>query len=234
MRVLVWLGVLPALLVATTAEANPGPAPAEPVRPATEAAGRVLAVVQDIARRVVHTRYQHPTLVRPLQGVYLWDCSGMAAWILGKAARGARASVHSVRPVARDFYRAITAAPAQRERGGWQRLTRLEEARPGDVFAWLRPPDWPWPRRNTGHVGFVLAPPRPVQGLPGAYTVRIADATSIPHQDDTRGWPGEGGFGTGTLMFMTDSQGAPTHYGWFGSLGGFTARTSIAFGRVVR
>ncbi|MBI2897866.1 MAG: hypothetical protein HYY06_30185 [Deltaproteobacteria bacterium] len=200
--------------------------------PASPAAGRILTVLGEVARSVRVTRYQHNTVVRPRSGVFLWDCSGMAAWVVGRAAPAARAAIQSSRPVARDFFGAIARAPVERPRRGWQRLERLADARPGDVFAWLRPPDWP--RRNTGHVGFILEPPSPVPGLPGAWAVRISDATSIPHQADSRTWPGDGGFGVGTLMFMTDAGGAPTHYGWHGTRAGFTAETRIVVGRVTR
>lgn len=130
---------------------------------------------------------------------------------------------------------AIDRAPTDGVRKGWTRLASLADARPGDVFAWLRPAHWPRrPFRNTGHVGFLLAAPEPVWGMPGAWAVRIADATSVPHQEDTRSWPGEGGYGEGTILFFADDQGRPTHYGWHGTRSGFTAETRIAIGRAVR
>jgi hypothetical protein len=136
------------------------------------------------------------------------------------------------RPVARDFVRAIEAAPIGRSRGGWQRLGHIEEARPGDLFAWRRPRGFP--SRNTGHVGFVMNAPAPVPGLPGAYAVRVADATSLGHQDDTRATDPDGGFGLGTLVFLTDGAGHGTHYGWFGTQSEGYVVTPIVFGRVTR
>ena len=44
------------------------------------------------------------------------------------------------RPVARDFHDVIAAAPVDRPRDGWLRLTRMQDLRPGDVIAWRRPP----------------------------------------------------------------------------------------------
>lgn len=207
-------------------------APPEPPSPATPAAARILQVLDEIRSTIRVTRYQHPTVIRPRTGVYLWDCSGMAAWVLRRAAPAARRSIQSPRPVARDFFHAIERAPTTGVRAGWQQLPGLAEARPGDVFAWLRPPDWP--RRNTGHVGFLLAAPAPVPGVPGAWALRIADATSLPHQDDTRPWPGEGGYGEGTILFFADPAGHPTHYGWHGTRAGATAETQIVLGRPVR
>lgn len=217
------------------ARANPAEPPARATRelaPATLAAARILQVLDEIRANLRVTRYQHPTVIRPASGLYYWDCSGMAAWVVRRAAPLARRAVASPRPVARDFFRAIERAPVGGVRNGWTRLASLADARPGDVFAWLRPPDWP--RRNTGHVGFLLAPPAQVPGVPGAWALRIADATSIPHQDDTRPWPGDGGYGEGTILFFADARGRPTHYGWHGTRAGATAQTQIVVGRAVR
>lgn len=203
-----------------------------PAEPANAAAGRVLARLARIEQRMSRTRYQHQTVVNEHRGLYLWDCSGMADWVLARTARRAQRRLRSERPVARTFFRVIDRAPTDRAQGGWQRMAHIEDARPGDLFAWLRPPDWP--RRNTGHVGFVLSVPRPAPGIPGAYLVRIADATSIPHEDDTRSYPGDGGYGKGTILFATDGNGQVTGYGWHGSMSQRVVLTRAVFGRVSR
>lgn len=200
--------------------------------PASPAGQRILSTIERIARSMRATRYQPRTIVREREGLFLWDCSGMADWVLTRAAPRAMRAIPRSRAVARDFYFAIERAPAGRAHGGWMRLAHIEDARPGDVFAWLRPPDWP--RRNTGHVGFLLEAPRPVPHVPNAYTVRIVDSTSVPHQDDTRSWPGEGGFGSGTILFTTDGNGAPTAYGWHGTNSRWVVPTRIVFGRAAR
>lgn len=210
----------------------PAPPAPETLVPATAAGARVLGVLDRVRQSMRATRYQHDTRIRERDGLYYWDCSAMAAWVLGRAAPRAMSAVNGTRPVARDFFRAIDRAPVRGGRRGWMRIPVLADARPGDVFAWLRPADWP--PRNTGHVGFVLAPPQRVPGLDGAYTVRILDATSVPHQNDTRDYEGEGGFGEGTIMFMTGPDGGGTHYGWHGTRAGFTAATRIVIGRVLR
>lgn len=204
--------------------------PAHDLPAATGAASRVLDVLDDVRTNLRDTRYQHTTVVNERLGRYRWDCSGMADWVLEKARlRRARAALQRSRPVARTFFEAIRRAPTGRAAQGWERLPRIEDARPGDVFAWLRPPDWP--RRNTGHVGFVLAAPRRVNAWPGAYVVRIADATSVPHQDDTRTWPGEGGYGEGTILWMTDA-GRAFGYGWHGIHSRGYVETEALFGRL--
>ena len=209
------------------------PAPSlTPGAAATPAAQRIIARIDEIAHTLRETAYEHATVVRERDGVYRWDCSGMAAWILRREAPRAMRAITSERPLARDFVRAIERAPVHRARGGWQRLETLAEAQPGDIFSWRRPRGFP--SRNTGHVGFVLAAPTAVPGIPGAYAVRVADATSWGHQDDTRRDDGTGGFGFGTISFLVDATGAGTHYGWYGTLSEGYVVTPIVMGRVSR
>jgi hypothetical protein len=210
----------------------PAPSFGAPPAAASEAATRVVQTLEGIQASLTDTVYQHTTVVRADDGVYRWDCSGMVAWVLRRAARGAMRALPRERPVARDFVRVIEAAPVGRSRGGWQRLAHIEELRPGDLFAWRRPRGFP--SRNTGHVGFVVHAPAPVAGIPGAYAVRIADATSRGHQDDTREADPDGGFGLGTLVFLTDGEGHGTHYGWYGTASEGYVVTPIVFGRVTR
>lgn len=204
------------------------PAPAAP----TPVGERVMELLAQIEGNVRDTVYQHTTDVRADEGVYRWDCSGMTAWILRRTARGAMRAITRERPVARDFVRAIERAPVGRSRGGWERIERMDGAMPGDLFAWRRPRGFP--SRNTGHVGFILNTPMPVPGMPGAFAVRIADATSLGHQDDSRANDPDGGFGIGTLVFLTDESGAGSHYGWFGTESDGYVTTPIVIGRVSR
>lgn len=198
----------------------------------TPTGARIVSLLGEIQASVRDTVYQHTTDVRADEGVYRWDCSGMAAWILRRTARGAMRAITRERPVARDFVRAIERAPVGRSRGGWERIAQLSSAMPGDLFAWRRPRGFP--SRNTGHVGFIVNVPAPVPGMPGAFAVRIADATSLGHQDDSRANDPDGGFGIGTLVFLTDATGAGSHYGWFGTESEGYVTTPIVIGRVSR
>ena len=204
------------------------PPPAAPTR----AGARVLATLEAIRGSVRESTYQAATEVRVADGSYHWDCSGMAAWILRRAAPLALRSLASSRPVARDFVAAIERAPATRAKQGWQRIARIADVLPGDVFAWRRPRGLP--SKNTGHVGFVVDRPLPVEGIPGAWAVRIADSTSSGHQDDSRQADPDGGFGIGTLVFLTDERGRGTAYGWSGTRSEWYIVTPIVFGRVSR
>ncbi len=204
------------------------PPPAAP----TKAGARVVGVIDGLKTSVRASKYQASTKVRVADGVYDWDCSGMAAWILRRTAPTALRTLNSSRPVARDFATAIERAPSKKPRNGWQRIAQLADVMPGDVFAWRRPRGLP--SKNTGHVGFVVDRPRPVDGIPGAWAVQIADSTSSYHQDDTRADDADGGFGIGTLVFLTDEAGRATSYGWAGTRSEWYIVTPIVFGRVSR
>lgn len=227
------------LLLGTAADGSDAvaPAPAQmskstPSGPANRRAAKALALLGKIDSNLKETRYQHRTKIRSREGIYYWDCSAMAAYILAKVAPLARTALTRKRPVARDFYQVIRRAPSRGQESGWRRLRRITDVHAGDVFAWKRPKDFP--SKSTGHVGFVLEAPMPAPGRPGAYLVRIADATSLPHQDDTRDPEGEGGFGHGTILFDTDGDGHGIAYGWFGEHSRRLIETPIAFGRLIR
>ena len=200
--------------------------------PASKAAAKIMKLRAEISESLTETVYQHRTVVRRDEGIYKWDCSGMTAWMLRRAAPVARKALDKGRPVARDFYRHIRRQPTRRASDGWKRIKHIEDVRPGDVFAWQRPPNFN--SRSTGHVGFAVAAPRPVPEWPGAYTLRILDATSLRHDRDTRPPGGAGGWGEGTILFMTDGAGRGTAYGWFGRRSRGVIATEIVFGRVSR
>jgi hypothetical protein len=199
---------------------------------ATRGGARIVALVEQIRASVRESSYQHTTVVRARDGVYRWDCSGMEAWVMRQAAPVAMRRITRERPVARDFVQAIESAPEGRSRAGWQRVARIDEALPGDLFAWRRPRGFP--SHNTGHVGFVLDRPTRVPEMPGAWVVRVADSSSYVHQDDSREGDVDGGFGIGTIAFLADADGHGTHYGWYGTVSEGYVITPIVFGRVSR
>lgn len=199
---------------------------------------KVLEALAGIERGLVSSRYSHTTRVLRGQGIYEFDCSGMVAWVLRRSAPQAHSAVvyrsKRHRPLARDYYHQIAATkPDQKPRWGWSRVARVEDAAPGDVIAWLRPKEIRSP--NTGHVGFVVAPPERVPGEVPAYLVRFADASRYHHQDDTRAESGRDGFGIGTILVVADPEsGAPVAYGWFGLRSRWVLSTKIAIGRPER
>jgi hypothetical protein len=204
--------------------------PAEP--PATDAAARVVALLDRVRAEQTETAYQHRTEVRESLGRYRWDCSGMVSWIIHRSARVAARGIGGDRTTARGIFRLIDRAPTDRERRGWQELAHIEDARPGDVFAWLTPAGDPSP--HTGHTGFVLERPRRVEGIRDAYAIRIADSIVGPHQEDNRVGDEDGGLGAGIMVFLTDGEGHATHYGWHGTRTAAYTRTRVIFGRLHR
>ena len=200
--------------------------------PATRRAARVLEVLAGVRENLRENEYPHRTLVRERRGIYRWDCSGMADWVVSRVSRRARRALYAERPVARTFYRIIERAPTEGHRRGWQEVTSIADVRPGDVFAWLRSPLLP--PRNTGHVGFVLETPRRSPRLDNAWLVRIADSTSLPHAADSRMPDTGGGYGEGTILFVTE-EGDPSTvigYGWFGDQQSRYLPTRVRFGRI--
>lgn len=193
-------------------------------------ANRVMRAIGKMAATLNTTEYSHGFRVNERDGVYVFDCSGFADWLLSKAAPRARAAVrHGLkqRPLARDFQRRLAALPGGRERYGWRRVERVAEIEPGDVVAWLKPKIIQ--SANTGHVAFAVHRPVPAPGYTNAYLVRLADSTSLLHDDDTRA--GGSGFGFGTILLVADPEtGAPVAYGWVG-LRWRSFETPIAIGR---
>lgn len=202
----------------------------ELARPATKATAKLIELADSIDRSRTDTAYSHATKVRRKQGVYHFDCSGMINWMLDRVAPTALASVGRERPVASSYVRVIEKAPTDRARRGWQQIANIEDVRPGDLFAWRRPESW-GKGGNTGHVGIVLAKPEPVPEFEGAYVVRILDSTRWAHQYDSRS-EDETGFGTGTILVMTDGAGKGIGYGWHGTASRGWNETDVVFGRV--
>jgi len=218
--------VCAALLLSGAAAARPS---------AADRSAAVASAISSIERGLAATKYQHRIAVDPRKGIYNWDCSIMAAWILDRTAPAARRAIGVDKPLARDFYRTIERARSDRPDRGWQRLTDVAAVAPGDLFAWLKPEMFKQ-RANTGHVGFAIGKAWRHPRFAGVWLLRIADATTELHGDDSRPPGGEGGFGTATIAFLVDASGAPRAYGWYGEAQPpetFVA-TEIAFGRVFR
>jgi hypothetical protein len=201
--------------------------------------GRTAAVMERV-RRIADTlkssEYSHVTRVNEAEGSYVFDCSGFVAWVLRRAASGAHLSVVSRakdrRPLARDYYWEIARTRPNAARG-WARVERLVDARPGDVVAWLKPPEVR--STNTGHVAFIVESPEPSRVVEGGYLVRIADASRYYHQNDEREELGRSGFGIGTILIVADPvTHAPVAYGWFGDRSAWVLSAQIAIGRPTR
>lgn len=221
-----WIAAfLAALVTAPSAQASEVPA-----------RERILERLGYIAGNLRESKYNHSTIVDEKQGRYEFDCSGLVTWVLRRTAPGAHAALlaRSKRPLARDYYWILARAPASdRTPRGVRKIERIADALPGDIVAWLKPEMLKSP--HTGHVAFLLEAPRPVADVPGAFLVRIADASSYQHDADDRYESGRTGFGSGTILLLADeATGAPRAYGWYGLRSRYVMETPIALGRVTR
>jgi hypothetical protein len=202
----------------------------DPGTPATRASRKLLELAEHIDATATDVSYSHATKVRRKDGVYHFDCSGMINWMLERIDEEALETLGRARPVASTYVRTIQKAPTTRARNGWQRIADIENVEPGDLFAWKRPETWP-KGGNTGHIGIVVARAAKVPYIEGAYLVRVIDSTRWQHQDDTRA-DDETGFGSGTILFMTDADRQPIGYAWHGIDSSGFYRTDVVFGRV--
>jgi hypothetical protein len=192
---------------------------------------RVMQSMRRMSDRMRETHYVHGIDVHPGKGYFAFDCSGMVDWLLGQAAPVAHRSLHQgleSRPLARDFvFHLARIEPGQR-RGGWLRVGRISDARPGDVIAWLKPKNVR--SANTGHVAVVVGEPLVRTEGDSAYLVRVADSSRLMHEDDSR--HGHGGYGLGTLLIQADPVTlAPSGFSFAGSRTSHPFGTKIVIGR---
>lgn len=197
----------------------------------------VFDVLAGIDASLRTTRYVHATHVDEAAGRFDFDCSGMAAWVLARSAPAAQGAVARRngrgRPVASDYFDVIAQAPTARGDAGWLRLAHARDLRSGDLIVWRRPQAIT--SSNTGHVLFVVAAPQRIDREGRRFLVRIADATSIPHGDDTRPRLHASGFGYGTIaLFLDQPEGEVVAYGWQGVATRIDFRTPIVMGRALR
>jgi hypothetical protein len=213
--------------------------PAAGVAPGNGTAHALLYEIDRQLSRMRSTSYTHQTQIDERSGTYNFDCSAFAGYSLQNAAPRAwdelRAAtgVRTGRPLARHFQGFFASLPQGSGRGEWFRVSRVQDLVPGDVVAWLRPPDVV--SKNTGHVVVVHGPVTPWNGRPGAFLVPVADSTSMLHGvSDSRHAAGATGLGTGTLILEGDAYGAPVAYRW--SLGSRAVdhACTIAMGRLAR
>jgi hypothetical protein len=179
--------------------------------PANAASKNVYDEAMRILTSIQSTKYEHETDIDEKEGRYYCDCSEFVGYVLNRTvAKGQyKGPFHDGywRPVAAEYERQFEAAPAKPNRSTfWQQVTRLEDARPGDVIAWRLAQPQP---DDTGHVVIVAA--RPVVEKDGLVKVVVIDSTTQPQVDDTRA-AGTSGIGRGTMWFTVDKDGRPNGY----------------------
>ena len=197
--------------------------------------GSVASEMGAIEQGMKATKYEHRLRVDPRKGVYSWDCSIMAAWVLERSAPAAHGTL-GAKPLARDFYRVIEQAPADKPRRGWQRSDRRRGVAPGDVFAWLKPRDV----QAAGEHGArrvrrrqAVAPSAPRRRLAAAHRRRHAASCTAT----TRArWAARAASAPPRSPSWSTPAARPVAYGWYGELQdpATYVPTQIAFGRVFR
>ncbi len=179
--------------------------------PANAASQSVYDEAMRILTGIHSTKYEHTTDIDEKAGRYYCDCSGFVGYVLNRtvAKEDRKGPLHNGdhRPVAAEFERHFEAAPTKPKRSDlWQRVERLEDARPGDVIAWALAVPKP---NDTGHV--VILAERPVVESDGIVKVEVIDSTVLPSADLTPD-KGKSGIGRRSMWFTVDKDGRPTGY----------------------
>jgi hypothetical protein len=188
---------------ATTASAPKRPTVAE----------KFLSQADHILGQLTSTTYRHRTRVVEAAGIYETDCKGLIAFLLRKVSPAHLAVIPAPserkQPRAVEYYEFFIVQPAvgQVSATGWNRVTALANALPGDVLAW-RYRDIV-PGRNTGHVLILNAKPERLDD--NVYRVAVIDSTGTPHDDDSRPKGGTG-IGMGVMWFKASADGEPIAY----------------------
>ena len=174
---------------------------------------RVLCQAKQILSSLKSTHYSHKSNVNESSGLYIFDCSALVYYILGRAAPGSIASVpvdpNHRHAQAKNFYDTFSNAPTMNAKDGWQRIIRLMDAEPGDLIAWRKDPVAQ--KGNTGHIVIVLE--KPAEEKDGAIRITAFDSSRTGHAQDTRR-KGTSGVGSGVMSFRVDEAGAPIALHW--------------------
>lgn len=170
------------------------------------------------------TLYQHKTEVDRRAGSYKYDCVRFVSYAMQQVAPQAWETIIRARNIAKGHipspasYQQFFATLKEKPQRGWEAVSRAADLRPGDVVSW----DYKTERAN-GHA--VIIADKPKQAADGSWSVKVYDATSTPHAEDSR--PDDpraqvfettgrkSGLGHGVMAFSVDpTTGALTGYRW--------------------
>jgi hypothetical protein len=241
---LVWavlLVLMPIGLASGDSRPRPSGALVRLSAPAAAHGGARLALLAEVHRELAtmtDSGYQHKTDVDDGEGGFYFDCSGFVDYALAHSLPAdlkALPVTTSTRPLAKDFEHHFRAAADgsgdSAAAGPWREVPTVAELRPGDVIAWLKPADVK--SRNTGHVLVVLQNPVRNAARPDEWLVKVADSTTSPHAQDSRGDDADG-LGTGTIGLSVegaDGGGHPVGYYWRGGVSTVLKHTEISLGQ---
>jgi hypothetical protein len=194
------------------------------------ASQRVLDEALAIVGSAKSTTYTHTTFIDESTGTYDVDCSGFTNFVLQQVDAPAFATLveySSPRPYAAEYARFYAALPTAGT-GSWHPVVTPMELVPGDIVAWVEPPQLN--STDTGHVMVVAEPPVAANG---EVDVKIIDSTSTGHGDtDPRTAADATGVGEGTVAITVSDAGAPTGYRWAAEPGVLAYTTTVGMGHV--
>jgi hypothetical protein len=183
-----------------------------------------------ILSNIVESYYEHTTTIDEANGFYSTDCSGLAAYILRYNLPSHYDVINDAkitgqtRPLASDFCTFFRNCPnisdPTKNPLGWMTIKYLRNVKQGDIIAW----DYVQDKKNTGHVVIVdtivtkFSSSVTIDGNKyWEYKVRIIDASSGTHYQDTRDLDknvtGQG-IGAGCMYFGVNIDGEVKYYKW--------------------
>lgn len=170
------------------------------------------------------TIYQHKTEVDREAGSYKYDCVHFVSYAMRETAPQAWETILREMQIAKGripgptSYQKFFARLLEAPQAGWEPVRRAAELRPGDVVSWQYKT-----ARASGHAVIIAGLPQ--QAADGSWKVKVYDATSTPHAEDSR--PDDpraqvyditgrrSGLGHGVMAFSVDTTtGALTGYRW--------------------
>lgn len=180
-------------------------------RPANAATQSIHDEAMRVLGNIQLTEYRHDTEINEQKGEYYCDCSAFVGYVLNRTVSkdDSKGPFHDGRkkPLAMDYEKYFASLSGHTsDNGRWQQITRVADAKPGDVIAWRH--EVPKPG-NTGHV--VIVDVAPVVEKDGLVRVGVIDSTTLPSAD-LAGGKGKTGVGRRTMWFTTDKLGRPAGY----------------------
>lgn len=212
-------------------------APLTTLRPPPPAGAARAALLAEVERELAVMKtsiYSHRARIDETAGAFDYDCSGLLDYALSRAAPDALAAVQATtsrRPRSSDYVAFLSTIPIGSTKGRWVHVGRAKDLLPGDVIAWLKPPESS--SSNTGHTMIVHGAVTPDSEEPGAIVVPIVDSTEHPHvPGDVRAAAHRTGLGQGEIVLITDMSGRPVGYRWSRGARSREKTTAIALGRL--
>ncbi|MBI4510148.1 MAG: hypothetical protein HY698_10980 [Deltaproteobacteria bacterium] len=179
------------------------------------AAEDLLIRVDEALNAITYTYYSTVNVWDALRGIYKVVCAGYMNHVLDEALPSHYDAIRDYFGKGRlgiwDYYSYFRAISYGSSKGGWKRITRVTDLRPGDVIVWKYSEDSSSPAWGHGVVAVGL--PERDYRWSGVYKLRISDSTRSPHSNDNRGTAGSG-VGAGEMLFKVDSDGKPVKYAW--------------------